>query len=378
MNVAALAGVVALALCGAVRAQPADYSIAPTHTFVTIELLHGGLSTQRVRFDRKHGSVRFDRAGRSGHVDLTLHVDSLNSGVPAFDATLKGREFFDVAQHPTAHFAGDGFVFAGDRVTEVSGRLTLRGRTEPLTLKALNFNCYNNPLFKRPVCGGDFEATLLRSQWGMARCRPPPPTASGCWCRSKRSGNEAAQTLAAGAVGRDRHGAGRNRGLCARPRAQLRALRGPAFRHVDAARPLRPAARRSAARPQRTARRHQPAHPGRQPGHRPGRADFAPARTRPARRCGHPEAFFVASRFRFDHGMLAEVRGEFTLRGVSQPLSLQALRFACRTDVDRGVERCGGDFESHLLRSEFGATFGLPLVADRVRLLIQVEATRQR
>ena len=88
-----------------------------------------------------------------------------------------------------------------------------------------------------------------------------------------------------------------------------------------------------------------------------------------------PDAYFVASRFRFDGPRLAEVRGEFTLRGVSQPLSLFARHFACRQDA--GGEVCGGDFEGEILRSEFGATFGLPLIADRVRLIVQVEGRRR-
>ena len=89
----------------------------------------------------------------------------------------------------------------------------------------------------------------------------------------------------------------------------------------------------------------------------------------------HPEAFFVARNFRFEGPHVAEVRGEFTLRGVSQPLSLRALRFACRQDP--GGEVCGGDFEAEILRSEFGASFGLPLVGNRVRLLVQVEGQRR-
>jgi len=89
----------------------------------------------------------------------------------------------------------------------------------------------------------------------------------------------------------------------------------------------------------------------------------------------YPEAFFVARNFRFEGQILADVRGEFTLRGVSQPLSLFARRFACRSDD--GGEVCGGDFEGELLRSEFGATYGLPFVADRVRLVVQVEGRRR-
>jgi polyisoprenoid-binding protein YceI len=94
----------------------------------------------------------------------------------------------------------------------------------------------------------------------------------------------------------------------------------------------------------------------------------------------HPEAYFVARQFRFDPAnkqALLEVRGEFTLRGTSQPLSLHARRFGCRPQVGNAPEVCGGDFEGSLLRSEFGATLGLPLVADRVRLLVQVQGHRR-
>jgi polyisoprenoid-binding protein YceI len=70
------------------------------------------------------------------------------------------------------------------------------------------------------------------------------------------------------------------------------------------------------------------------------------------------------------------VTGEFTLRGVSQPLTLRALQFHCRTDATPPREVCGGDFEAELRRSDFGITHSLPFVADRVRLVIQVEAFR--
>lgn len=88
----------------------------------------------------------------------------------------------------------------------------------------------------------------------------------------------------------------------------------------------------------------------------------------------HPQAWFVASQLVFDADRLTEARGEFTLRGISRPLTLRALHFACRQEADREV--CGGDFEAEFRRSDYGITFGLPFVADAVRLVIQVEASR--
>ena len=91
----------------------------------------------------------------------------------------------------------------------------------------------------------------------------------------------------------------------------------------------------------------------------------------------YPQATFVADRFVFDDGRLLEVRGEFTLRGVKQPLTLRATRFACEQREMLQREVCGGDFEAEVERSAFGTIFGLPFVADRMRIVIQAEGIRQ-
>lgn len=148
-------------------AQANTYAIDPTHTFVTFEVPHFGTSTNRGRFDKKEGTVEFDRASKKGKVELTLDMNSINTGVGPFDGHLKSKDFFNVGEHPTAKFVADKFIFAGDKVSEVTGSLTLLGKTNPVTLKASNFNCYQNPMLKREVCGGDFETTIARSQWGM-------------------------------------------------------------------------------------------------------------------------------------------------------------------------------------------------------------------
>ena len=158
----------ATALASAISAQAATYNIEPTHTFVTFEVTHFGTSTNRGRFDKKEGTVQFDRAGKTGKVELTIQADSINTGTEAFNAHLKKPDFFDAAKHPTMQFSADKFSFNGDKVSEVSGSLTMLGKTDPVVLKATNFNCYDHPMLKREVCGGDFETTILRSQWGMS------------------------------------------------------------------------------------------------------------------------------------------------------------------------------------------------------------------
>jgi len=154
-------------LAAAGFAQANTYSVDPTHTFVTFEAVHFGTSTLRGRFDRKEGAVTFDRATKTGKAEITIDLTSVNTGTAPLDTHLKSKDFFNAAETPSAKFVADKFAFNGDKVSEVAGSLTLLGKTLPVTLKATNFNCYNNPLFKREVCGGDFETTIVRSQWGM-------------------------------------------------------------------------------------------------------------------------------------------------------------------------------------------------------------------
>ena len=160
-----MAAAAALSLSAAAQAN--TFAIDPTHTFVTYEIGHMGTSTNRGRFDRKEGTVQFDRAAKTGKVEITIDVASVDTGVAPLDKHLQSADFFDAARFPTARFVGDRFVFNGDKVSEVAGTLTLRGKTLPVTLKANHFNCYTSPMLKREVCGGDFETTVKRSQWGM-------------------------------------------------------------------------------------------------------------------------------------------------------------------------------------------------------------------
>lgn len=162
----ALAAIATLS-AGAAQAESATYAIDPSHTFVTFEIGHMGTSTNRGRFDKKEGTVQLDVAGKSGKVDLTIDATSLSTGTAAFNKHLQSADFFNVEKFPTIKFSADKFVFTGDKVSEVVGSLTLLGKTNPVTLKASNFNCYQSPMLKREVCGGDFDTTIQRSQWGM-------------------------------------------------------------------------------------------------------------------------------------------------------------------------------------------------------------------
>jgi polyisoprenoid-binding protein YceI len=156
-----------LALAPAAQAQSATYRVEPTHTFVTFEVKHFGTSTNRGRFDRKDGTITIDRAAKTGKAEISIDMTSINTGTAGFDKHLSGKDFFNASEFATAQFVGDAFTFDGDKVKSVAGKLTMLGKTAPITLHATHFNCFDHPRLQRQVCGGDFEATLNRSAYGM-------------------------------------------------------------------------------------------------------------------------------------------------------------------------------------------------------------------
>ncbi len=162
----ALAAAAAL-VAGAAHAETATYAVEPTHTFATFEISHFGASVNRGRFDKKEGTIELDKAAKTGKVDITFQINSINTGTPPFDKHLQSADIFDAAKYPTARFVGDKFTFDGDKLVSVAGNLTIKGQTQPVTFKANQFACYQSPMLKREVCGGDFETTIDRTQFGL-------------------------------------------------------------------------------------------------------------------------------------------------------------------------------------------------------------------
>jgi len=160
--------VLALALSADLaRAEPAIYVIDPNHTVATFETLHLGTSTHRGRITAKEGTVTLDRSAGTGNADVSLDAGTLSVASIALEGLLKSARAFNVAQFPLIRFVGTSFALDGGKVATVNGMLTVLDKTQPITLKAIRFNCYDNAQLKREVCGGDFETTVQRSQLGL-------------------------------------------------------------------------------------------------------------------------------------------------------------------------------------------------------------------
>jgi polyisoprenoid-binding protein YceI len=167
MNRIVLASMAAL-LSGGAFAAPVTYNLDPSHTYPSFEADHmGGLSVWRGKFTSSSGKVVYDKAAKSGTIDVTVDMSSVDFGMPKLNEHAKSAEIFDVAKYPTATFSGKFTKFNGASPTEAEGTFTMHGVSKPLTLTINSFLCKPNPMSKKEVCGADAAATFNRSDFGV-------------------------------------------------------------------------------------------------------------------------------------------------------------------------------------------------------------------
>ena len=149
-------------------AVPVTYVLDPRHTYPSFAADHlGGLSVWRGKCTDTSGKVVYDKDAKTGSIEVTVNMNSVDIGLAKLDEHVKSPDFLDTAKFPTATYSGTFTQWSGDTPTEAQGSLTLHGVTKPLTLKINSFMCKPHPMTKKEICGADASATLNRSDFGI-------------------------------------------------------------------------------------------------------------------------------------------------------------------------------------------------------------------
>jgi polyisoprenoid-binding protein YceI len=91
----------------------------------------------------------------------------------------------------------------------------------------------------------------------------------------------------------------------------------------------------------------------------------------------YPTATFKGTLVNFKNGVPTQVDGQFTLHGVTHPLTLTINQFRCMTNPMTKKEVCGADASGSFKRSDYGVSYGDKYGFNmQVKLAIQVEAIR--
>lgn len=146
-----------------------NYVLDPTHARVNWSLSHAGLSQYTARFDDVEGTLSFNANDPTqSRVDIRIDPNSVSTGLEGFDKTLaESDRYFDANTYPEIRFVSTSIRKTSDTTGLITGDLTLRGVTKPVTLNT-TFNgagkSFGNP---GETLGFSAKGDFLRSDFGM-------------------------------------------------------------------------------------------------------------------------------------------------------------------------------------------------------------------
>ena len=155
------------------RVPPGQYELDPHHWSITFDVDHFRYSRFTMRFDRATAKLDWDEGGLDrSSVAATIDAASADTNVPLLDKLLKGADMFDVARYPQIRFVSTRFERTGDARGTLTGDLTIRGTTQPVTLD-VTFNGFApDPLTKKDTLGFSAEGHFSRARFGLSTWFP--------------------------------------------------------------------------------------------------------------------------------------------------------------------------------------------------------------
>jgi polyisoprenoid-binding protein YceI len=153
----------------ATPAMATKYTLEPNYTQVVFSWDHLGYSHPMAQIAQGSGMLDFDpMAPTMSSLQVTMPVKGLMTGVPDLDEHLKSADFFDVAHFPEATFRSTRVAQGGaaDRL-QVTGDLTIRNITRPVTLDVQVLKAGSNPRTQVDTVGFSATAMLKRSDFKL-------------------------------------------------------------------------------------------------------------------------------------------------------------------------------------------------------------------
>jgi polyisoprenoid-binding protein YceI len=159
--------VVALVSAFVVSANAADtFKVDSVHSFVLFSVQHLGIANTYGRFNDISGTVVFHKDNPSkSSVELSVPIESLDTHNSIRDRSLNSPDFFNAKQFPTMTFKSTQVEGSGETL-KVSGDLTIRGVTKPLTVD-FKKGGEGKGVFGEMRGGGETRFTIKRSDFGM-------------------------------------------------------------------------------------------------------------------------------------------------------------------------------------------------------------------
>lgn len=155
------------------QAPAGTYQMDADHWSIVFDVEHLKYSRFVMRFDKAKATLTLDpSAPQNASVKATIDATSLDTNVKALDKIVSGSSMLDVANSPTITFESTGFTLTGPSTGKLTGNLTIRGKSAPVTLDVTFHGYAPNPLTRAPTVGFAATGTFTRSDFGLSTWYP--------------------------------------------------------------------------------------------------------------------------------------------------------------------------------------------------------------
>ena len=139
----------------------------PMHTQVEFAAKHLGMMTVRGHFAAITVTGTIDPVHHDAtSIEVTIQTASIRTNNEQRDNDLRASNFLDVDHFPTITFKSTNVQhLGGDRYT-LTGDLTIKGNTKPVTLNMVRYGEFNDPRMGHRIAYGG-EGTINRKEFGM-------------------------------------------------------------------------------------------------------------------------------------------------------------------------------------------------------------------
>jgi len=153
-------------------AQTSTWIPDKAHSEVDFSILHMSLSKVHGRLGISGGQIVWNESDiTKSTVNMTIDVNSVDTGVGPRDSDLKSAGLFDVAQFPTATFVSTSVAKTASGLN-VTGNLTLHGVTKPVTLLVEGPMGPVPGMDHKPHAGFSATTTISRTAFGIGTKYP--------------------------------------------------------------------------------------------------------------------------------------------------------------------------------------------------------------
>ncbi len=144
-----------------------SWNIDSAHSSVTFSVRHMMIANVRGQFDQVTGSVEFNpQRPAESSVDVRIAAASINTREPQRDAHLKSPDFLDVENFPEIIFKSRKVEVIDETKGRVTGDLTIRGVSRPVTLDVVYAGMSRSP-WGANVAGFTATTNINRKDWGL-------------------------------------------------------------------------------------------------------------------------------------------------------------------------------------------------------------------